>query len=106
MTFFSPHNATGRYFEDQHIEQITPAMGPPPLGLLQRLEKSKHFWDKEGTPGFDKRNFTSTEAMTRLMARVGPHTRNESQYFRCTSGRLGEETFSELKENDAVEARR
>jgi len=71
-------------------------MGPPPLDFLQRSEKSKQFWDEEGTLDLDERNFTSTEAMSRFMERACPHTRNESQYFRGTTGRPGEGTLSEL----------
>ena len=46
---FSPHDSNRRYSEHLHLAQMVSILGPPPLDFLQRSEKSKLFWDEEGS---------------------------------------------------------
>jgi serine/threonine-protein kinase SRPK3 len=46
---FSPHNGDGIYSERHHLARMVAVMGPPPLDFLQRSEKSKKYWDEEGS---------------------------------------------------------
>lgn len=38
-----------RYSEHLHLAQMISILGPPPVEFLRRSEKSKLFWDEEGT---------------------------------------------------------
>lgn len=46
---FNPHDVDRRYSEHLHLAQMVSILGPPPLDFLQRSEKSKLFWDEEGS---------------------------------------------------------
>ena len=39
----------GRFSEQHHLAHMVAILGPPPLDFLQRSEKSRTFWDAEGT---------------------------------------------------------
>ncbi|KAI9666019.1 MAG: hypothetical protein M1821_003954 [Bathelium mastoideum] len=46
---FPARNADGYYSERHHLAQMVAILGPPPLGFLRKSEKSRRFWDEDGT---------------------------------------------------------